>query len=1115
MPKIISSQSKFIRSLLEKTPLTVLDIETSGWLEKVLAGGTTHKGAVLEVGALQTFGLGKPISEYQAFVDPRGQGIKISSEWTKEYSKSKAFTQLHGIASPFPGFQGKIAKVGEVQKKLSAMFPAQGKGLLLGYGIKKFDIPFLRERGIWSPGVSQQAQIVDVWEMAKRSFPKLKRHDLPTVATALGIKVPTGLHRSLTDSYLTLEVFNKLSSGRYARRSGIGEIVKAVHGVTSLEQIKKQEYWDQVNQEYWRSREAAGLPRWGGVGGPGKVAPSDIGTNYPGTVRSIRSIETDEGRRLAHMPEESFREMQQASVNDVLQDILSSSAQELKDYEKMRAIEESAFFGEHTPETLKLTRKRAKFWEQVSPRSMRKGFITERLGFTEAQESILRSGKFAKGGLRKQFALKMSAFEMMGHLPRSEYLGQLPASAETRVVGFGEYSREPGAFFSAMYPGGKSSFIRLEQQESLINEMFGITKTYRMVGTGKLVTPEQMAHIKVMAPSQDMAALRKLASKEKIRKYIERGIEREIPLSQRELKTGWIDPEKATIVDKYAYSVGKPGRRKAPPTIEEESDVFARVTREAIEGSWGKVSAPDLNVEQGIGAAEGMVTPEVDPWSLTGESTSGLEAIRDEAKSAHVEISDASVASIENARWHTRELGRLKKYQEQAFLYKWVKKKGQSKKTRKFKGFTAKFEQASIAGRALFLSRELDLTGKTPEEIEIALENLRPGSNIKVQEEGKWRTIAAEDAKLANIYLQDAAETSARLFSSLENPIPVRAQAEQVFEIYFKKIKAGKGKRIFGGYTAAGTYLGKVSEKYSGDPNLTRGYAKIFEGKHKYGLGWAPTEAPFRWSRFGATEIAENEERAKAGLAPKQEISGLLDIEPGYRLQEESMVQENLKKIYEQSGEDYKLVSKYKLDRTANTYVDIETGKAVDQTVAQVYQNKVTAVYEKQAKARARMARMKIKTGNVAGKMDEVLTGKTFAGKGKDLLFGALALSAALVSLTAFSSKKRITSPSDISRQPYGSTTDDQRMFENRPISRAPARVVPEYSGRQEYTTNIDVYATDPGGIDHRDLSRVMDRHARNTLGVSKGSVSMEINDNSDNSSDRSRKRQYQSMLRS
>ena len=1068
MPKL--SQGQVIKQLLGRTPVTALDIETSGFMEKVLGSGVTHKGVVLEVGGLKTLGMGQHASEYQAFVDPRGQGVPLSEEWLQEYKRSKAFNELHGIATPFPGFQGKIEKIGEVKKKLTAMFPPSGQGLLIGYGAKKFDIPFLRERVGWSPGVSQQGQIVDVMEMAQRALPKLKDYKQITVASALGIKTSRGpLHRSLSDSDLTLQIFYKLSTGRYAKKSGIGEILKGVYGAKAFDQSKEM-----IQQTYWEGS------------GKGRKSPEDV--SYSGISSKREQLHAD---------------VAQASVEDSRRMAFGESKASELEYAKVRAIEDAVFFGEHSPETLKLAGKRASFWEQISPKDIRSGFMRETLGLTEAQESMLRGGKAGKN-LRKLFSTRMSEYELLGHLPRSEFLGQTPAGAETRVVGFGDYSLHPGSAYVGSLPGGKDVFIRAEQQKAFIDEVFGVTRTRRVVGTGKIATPEQLSRVQVTAPEGDIDTLRKLSSKAKVRRYIEAEISKEIPLAEKEA-AGWVDPTVGTIVDKYAYNVGKGGGKKDIPKILDESEYFAETTRQAIEGSYLESGGTDL-VGEAIGPPA-ETAPAADPWSLTGEATSGID---ESFKGTQVEIQDTSVAYLENAKWHTKRLERLRSYSKEAFLYKWI---GRGKgRVKKFLGFKARFELGYKSGVASFLHQELNLAGKTPQEIDIALENVKPGSGIKVLEGGKWKTIAAEDIKLSTLYLQDLAEKSAKFFTELKNPIPSRALAEKVFEVYFKRVK---GKSGFGAYTAAGTFLGMTGKRYTSKGIAAKAYAKIFKGDKGYDIGWSEKSEPFYWSRFGAAELAENEERAKQGLAPKKEILSIWDVEEKYRLRTDSETRGMLARMYEQAGDDYKLISKYKLDRATNTYMDVETGKVVDKVIAETYMSKVNRVYARHAKYREMFAKGRVKSASAAGKIDEMLTGKAFSGKGNKLIYGALAISAALVSLSAFSSKKRVMAPSDVARQPYGATTDDQRMYEGGPTSRSPARITPEYGGRRGYTTNIDVSANDPGGVDHRDLARVMDRHARNTLGVSRGSVSMEINDNSDNTSDRSLKRKYQSMLRS
>ena len=249
------SQNKLIQALLKRTQLTVVDIETSGMMEEILSSGAAQRGVILQVGGVHTPGLGsKDIRSFEYTPHPAAQGVNITSDWLNAYKGSTAYG-LHGISTPFPGFPGNLNSVKEIRQRLSALYPSSSKGLLLGYNLRNFDLPFIQSRVGWSPAFQQQGQIVDVMQLAKRSMPGLKSYALADVAKALNIKTQgTALHQSVADSMLTLQVFNKLSN---RGDIGLGEILKRIHGVQSIGQMKEQEYWHNKNREYWRSKEAA------------------------------------------------------------------------------------------------------------------------------------------------------------------------------------------------------------------------------------------------------------------------------------------------------------------------------------------------------------------------------------------------------------------------------------------------------------------------------------------------------------------------------------------------------------------------------------------------------------------------------------------------------------------------------------------------------------------------------------------------------------------------------------------------------------------------------------------------------------------------------------------
>lgn len=75
-----------------------------------------------------------------------------------------------------------------------------------------FDFAFLSsEPGLINSQLVERLQIVDILIMAKRMLPGLERHSLAFVAKALGID-SLQEHRALSDTQITVEIFNRLNS---------------------------------------------------------------------------------------------------------------------------------------------------------------------------------------------------------------------------------------------------------------------------------------------------------------------------------------------------------------------------------------------------------------------------------------------------------------------------------------------------------------------------------------------------------------------------------------------------------------------------------------------------------------------------------------------------------------------------------------------------------------------------------------------------------------------------------------------------------------------------------------------------------------------------------------
>ena len=136
-----------------------------------------------------------------------------------------------------------------------------------------------------------------------------------------------------------------------------------------------------------------------------------------------------------------------------------------------------------------------------------------------------------------------------------------------------KFSMEPGAIFSGMLPSGKSAYITPEQQRGFMEHVFGVSKSYRMAGTGKFVTPEQLSRVKIMPSASEMDFYATYGNKEKFKAYLETQIEKETGLARKE-RGGWSDVSKANVVNPYEYNIGRPGRRKPSLTVEDSETFF-------------------------------------------------------------------------------------------------------------------------------------------------------------------------------------------------------------------------------------------------------------------------------------------------------------------------------------------------------------------------------------------------------------------------------------------------------------------------------------------------------------------------------------------------------------
>ena len=1041
-------------------------------MEEVLSSGATHQGVILQLGGVHAAGIGDKGSTFQFSPHPGVQGVKIDTPWLEKYKTSKAYTELHGIGTPFPGFTGNLNSAREIRNKLSSIYPSGTKGLLLGYNLKKFDLPFIQSRIGWSPAFQQQAQIIDVMQMAKRQMPGLKSYALGDVAKALGVKMHgAAMHQSVTDSMVTLEVFRRLSKKGDV---GLGEVLRRVHGVHSLDQMKEQEYWHKRNQQYWRAKEAAAME-------PTMFIPHE-------------RMPIDEKVRAGEMKYED------------------------EEYRRVREAEEGAYRGEHSPNVLNLARDRSAFWKQISPTSVSRKFLTDHLRFTDTQASLLRSGNNAS--LNKLFAARMGEFEITGHLPRSEFRGDMAATGATsRVVNFGQYALEPDSFFSGMLPSGKSAYIASEQQRSFMSNVFGRTRSYRFAGSGALVTPEQMNRLRVLSPKGEIPGLDSVSDLSMFRGKVEKRLSEYKKLASMEKAGKLVKRER---MDPYSFKTGTPGKRgNMLETGDDEGlNLFELMERDAVAAE-DLVASPAEQAASKLEFSPNMSREEMDRYAaqLTGMGSIEGQEMFEQAEGGLTGVANEAVSYVERDRFYQNQYKNLKAQYDKAFIFDYIKKPGQKKREKILVDYHPLVKERYAKELQSLKAVNISLAGKAMDESEQIIEDaIARGGKVYAKGDSGYEEIAsAPIEKFAELYLKDMESKQDKLFTEFSNDIPDRARAEQIIDVYFKRIM---GKKAYGLYTASGTYLGETAGM-AGVPRSKTGAAKIFEYKGRYHVGWGPNSSVFAWNKFGAVEQASLENaREKAALEKRaldestlpREINNLLDLDANFRLKYSSESQENLQRLYLQQDTDKRLLSRYAFDKSNGSYVNVDTGEAVDKMTADMYEANVENSYRRSSKA-----------ADILSKPFEEKSGiweslKNFAGRmprARALATAALGISAALVTLKAASAKSSPNDQRDVPTAPYGGSTTDQRMFTTGAIPQPPVRIATNYQGMQGYTTNIDIQGTDTKGISAAELAFVMNRHASNAMGTKSSGTNVEINDNSDQSNQYALQRKYANMLNS
>jgi hypothetical protein len=924
------------------------------------------------------------------------------------------------------------------------------------------------------------------------------------------------LERITPDSLLKAEIQSKLRKSVFqeAMEQSIA-VEEARLAEKYLEQSQKykgkKEYADIVakGEAEWktlhdpRTRKVTSI--WDKVGGalPTKAAGTAVYKYEPVDFRyahmhpKIREI-TNTGPGGIGPPikllisEQSFLERIQSDINSAQKMKEGEEAEDLESYGVQRFIQDMEESGVRQEETLKLTEQRAKFWERVEPQNVRIDFLVEELGFSEAESVMLRSGKYNKSMLGKDFAYRMAQYEIAGSLPKS--MSGMPTG---RIASFGMYQRERGSIFLGMFGSGKSAFIPGEQQQGVMRQVFGRTKQYRIAGTGEIATPEQLAKMKVTRYGYGTT----IGSPEEARIMLERYIEQaheKASLERRGKIPYYIEP-----VDVYTYNKFK---TRMSERIDEEQ-LTSEIYTEAI-------SNPVLTMKESNRISIEEIGRQLEAGEITSEEAEvkakdvqqGIQTKSFQELSKQERMPFEEPRGIIKPYYYRDQESRLRElYRKNIIRYSEKVKVGNEvirvQKYKYEKEFEKRFPRVI---RKFQREGTVSLSRRSPEDIEDILSGYQSGGEIPILYKGNRDVLIQEDIpNMGDLYLTRRGKSSIAA-SELQQEAPARASAEQIFDVYFKQ---KKGKKTFGAYTAAGTYIGETA------PGVTppsRAYAKIFENQRSYfNVAWG-NEQDFLINRYMAVE---QEKKVRKWDLVKQEIRSIGDIEKKHQLQYSRNIQKTLSAMYYQypSEGGYGLIDKYRWDPNAGSYRDVSTGSSISKKEFSSYKRGIESEY---AKHHEDLMRERLARSHRPPPEEGIIkrAGRSRAGK---MVLGALGLSAALLTIKAVSSKKYLVTPEDVPSSNYEPTQEINPSSRGGQIQRPSARIIPTNTGTSGYTTNIDINTTNSAGINPNDLARVMDHHAKNVLGSRNGRVTVDISDNSDRSTENDLRRKYYNMVRS
>jgi hypothetical protein len=761
-------------------------------------------------------------------------------------------------------------------------------------------------------------------------------------------------------------------------------------------------------------------------------------------------------------------------------------------------------------------------WMVLSPRNIDPEFLKNEFGYSDFHVSqLMSSGMESGGSIHQLFSMDMSMYEMTGSVMSKNSL--MPGSG--KLSRKGQFSREAGAEWLGIDDSGSSLYIPVENQPGFARHVLGRSNAYSFTDTGELLSRDKVTQIRRIRPAREEGEMRSLGAVDKLKQSA---------MSRRDRLKLLAKMEKVGIL-RYTHPVDLTGNQRKSSGMIESEDWQDFLSSTYQEGEVKTVDPVDLLVaSEGDGrmldrlsSEEKIALSEAAGEISGGNATIDYEALSDRGKKAELRstgidykaMSPSAVARIEKltgvgglssgihlgraegsaieevhsykqvSNYFKRQYEEFRDLYDRAFLNDWTLTDGGVRKTPLAEGQEYSKELISnwkkMSGDAFGQTANVGELGYSG--IEGFFGSAPEGWRLQARSKrGKWRDIASKPiGSYSDIMMENVGGRGSTLLSQIGGPVPYRAAADQVFDAYFKRVE---GSTAFSAHTSAGTYLGMLESEVAPAHKM---YAKIFQHEGQFRVGV---------DAIGAIEGA----------------SSFKDLGSGMGLSLGQSRQSELERMYWQKGGDYSLISKYRYDPSSMRYRNVETGKFVADTTIKRHKRMIDTSYRVGMDRVSMATRLEAPVADIGdtvfGRANKWFESRSKRTKG--MLLSGVALSAALLLLRASSSRQHVTSEDDVAGSDHAMSTEDQRIFQGRNVKPPPARITPQYSSRRGYTTNIDIQSSGAKGLDHDNLSRVMDRHARMTLGTTDGRVSVDISDDTDRGTQDSMKRKFANMMR-